>query len=122
VSRLFDEKDETPYFKRCRQIVTITRIDPGAVATTYSCGSQNDCRCHNHAQGEQRDLDASTAWAARRVGIWADLRTKLRPDIGTPVMYNVRTAASSHTSTVGESLLVPLPMRNITDIMRAWVH
>ena len=131
LSRLFDEKKEkeptaTDFGKIVRGDV---RIDPWAGYQQVTVfGSRVATATTTTLKGDKRDIGAAKKYGQR--GVWylmADqIRSKLRPDVGTFVDVISRSdfigrplATKQIPGYAAQNLLVPLPMRNIADIMKA---
>jgi hypothetical protein len=125
-ARLFDDKDEVPMTSSDKGKIVRgdTRIDP------WGGLQQMTVLASRVAQGEKTTLKGKTQdiGAERKYGVsgpWAMVidfgRSKLRPDVGAVVdILDRRNYIGEPTTpgSVAKSLLVPLPMREITDIMR----
>ena len=126
VSRMFDDKKEgDPRSSDYGKIVRgNTRIDPwGGFQQVTTLGSRLATGQTKTLKGDVRDIDAARKYGQK--GVWhtmADFgRSKLRPDVGAVIdIVSGENVIGEPTtpSTVAESLLVPLPMRDIVTIMK----
>lgn len=126
VSRIFDEKDEsnTTSSDFGKIVRGKTRIDPWAgFQQVTTLGARTATAKTTTLAGDENDIGASKRYGQR--GLWyvaTDfLRSKLRPDVAAAVDIATRTDVQGRPTTPGhiaESLLVPLPMRDITEIMK----
>lgn len=101
-----------------------TRIDPwGGYQQVTVLAARTLSGKTTTLKGDERDIGAARKYGQRGVWyLWADfLRSKLRPDVGVVVDVATRTDFIGRPTTVPhvvESTLIPLPMRDITDIMK----
>jgi hypothetical protein len=126
VSRLFDEKDETPITSSdwAKIVRGDTRIDPWAgLQQVIVAGARGITGETTTLKGKTQDIGAERKYGVS--GFFHVLanffRSKTRPDVGAVIdILDRRNYIGEPTTpgSVAESVLVPLPMREITEIMK----
>ena len=126
VARMFDEKDEKePTSSDFGKVVRgNTRIDPwGGLQQVTTLGARLGTATTTTLKGDTRDIGAARKYGQRNPWyVLADFgRSKLRPEVAAIIDIMNRTDYAGNPTTptsVAQSLLVPLPMREITSVMQ----
>lgn len=127
VSSLFDEKKETnPTSSDFGKVVRgSSRIDLwGGLQQVTVLGARTITATTKSIKGKEAAIGADRKYGQRGIWyVWSDFgRSKLRPDIATAVDVITRANLIGEPTTpasAAQSVLVPLPMRDIVQIMKS---